>query len=203
MSNRTRSPTLEMQKEPADDWAITAPWWPIIRRFRPSKVFPKWTLIDQGTRVDPNRNGKTIPRRMRRRDAIVSRANSTAANGSRCKFLPSAPDVGVGNVFSVCSASYRPEWLLHFYPSRPFQRRIYHNAQRAVRNITDPSREKSEKFNRRPDSLPNFPSRFRQWTQQYSQIRVQTRHCVSNAHWEKVYNPIENEQTTDIGICVC
>lgn len=80
-------------------------------------------------------HGKTIPRRTRG-DAIVGRANSPAANGSRCSLLlSSAPDVGVGNVFSVCSASYPSGFYTLLFVTPVSTGNLLPRDVRAVRNI--------------------------------------------------------------------
>lgn len=74
--------------------------------FRPSKVFRKWILIDQAyIRVDSYRKEKQFLVGRANGDAIVGRQIHQPAAGATFFRLP---DVRVGNVFSVCSASYRP-----------------------------------------------------------------------------------------------
>lgn len=107
--------------------------WPITMcHFRPSKVFRKWILIDQAyIRVDSYRLEKQFLDDRANGDAIVDRQIHQPAAGATFFRLP---DVRVGNVFSVCSASYRPtSGFFYFYSSRSFQRGIYYSVQNIPR----------------------------------------------------------------------
>jgi len=112
--------TLETQEELSDDRTIA--WWPITMcHFRSSKVFRKWILIDQAyIRVDSYRLEKQFLDGWANGDAIVGRQIHQPTAGATFFRLP---DVRVGNVFSVCSASYCPTsnffiFIRHACPTR-------------------------------------------------------------------------------------
>jgi len=109
--------------------------WPITMcHFRPSKVFRKWILIDQAyIRIDSYRLEKQFLDGRANGDAIVGRQIHQQVAGATFFRLP---DVRVGNVFSVCSASYRPRvTFLFLFVTLVSTRKLLQRAKRTTRDI--------------------------------------------------------------------